>query len=54
MNKLTGDRDIRSIMLKLKDGVNAQVAEQSIIEVLKIRRGSKDFLLETQILSDKP
>ncbi|OCR97114.1 macrolide transporter [Campylobacter fetus subsp. testudinum] len=43
MNKLTGDRDIRSIMLKLKDGVNAQVAEQSIIEVLKIRRGSKDF-----------
>ncbi|AII14947.1 macrolide-specific efflux protein, ATP-binding/permease protein MacB [Campylobacter iguaniorum] len=43
MNKLTGDRNIRSIAVKLKDGVNAQVAEQSIIEVMQVRRGAKDF-----------
>lgn len=43
MNKITGDREIRSIVVKVKDGINPQIAEQSIIDILTVRRGSKNF-----------
>lgn len=43
INKLTGNKDIRTIVLKLKGGVNAQVAEQGIIDIFSIKRGNKNF-----------
>ncbi len=43
MYKLTGDSNIRSIVVKVKDGVNSQVAEESINEVMLSRRGTQDF-----------
>nr|WP_211436583.1 MacB family efflux pump subunit [Campylobacter sp. RM16189] len=43
INKITGDRFINSITVKVKDEVNAQIAERSLTEVLAAKRGKKDF-----------
>lgn len=43
INKLTGDKHIASITAKVKDNVNAQIAEQSITEILTAKHGKKDF-----------
>ena len=43
INKLTGDKHISSITAKVKDNVNAQIAEQSITEILTAKHGKKDF-----------
>ncbi len=43
MNKVTGDRNLRSIVLKLKDGVNSQLVERAITEIMVSRRGTQDF-----------
>jgi macrolide transport system ATP-binding/permease protein len=44
MTKITGDRHISSIIVKVADDVNTQVAEASLTELLKIRHGGRqDF-----------
>ncbi|WP_169942793.1 MacB family efflux pump subunit [Campylobacter sp. RM15925] len=43
INKLTGDRHIGSITVKVKDEVNAQIAERSLTEILTLKHGKKDF-----------
>jgi len=43
INKLTGDRHLSSITVKVKDSVNAQIAEQSLTEILTAKHGKKDF-----------
>lgn len=43
MNRITGERHIRSIVVKVADKVNTQAAEQSIIDLLTTRHGKKDF-----------
>ena len=42
-NKLTGDQNIRSIVVKINDKINAQVAESGIIEAMSSIRGEEDF-----------
>ncbi|ENP7024584.1 ABC transporter permease [Campylobacter coli] len=43
MNKLTGDRNLREIIVKVKDEVSSTLAENAIIRILEIKRGQKDF-----------
>lgn len=43
MNKLTGDRQLREIIVKVKDDVSSTLAENAIIRILEIKRGQKDF-----------
>ncbi|RKS85750.1 macrolide transport system ATP-binding/permease protein [Orbus hercynius] len=43
MNKVTGDKYINSITVKVADNVSSQMAENSIIDTLTQRHGSKDF-----------
>jgi len=43
INKVTGDKFISSITVKVNEGVNAQIAEKSISELLEIKHGKKDF-----------
>lgn len=43
ISKITGDYNLRSILLKLKDGVNSQLAESTISQILRVRRGGDDF-----------
>ncbi|MCH5336764.1 MAG: ABC transporter permease [Campylobacter sp.] len=43
MNKLTGDRQLRKIIVKVKDDVSSALAENAIIRILEIKRGQKDF-----------
>ena len=43
INKITGDRHISSISAKVKESVNAQVAEKSITELLTAKHGKQDF-----------
>lgn len=42
-NKVTGSHKIRSIVVGIAPGVNSQLAEHAISEILKIRRGGTDF-----------
>lgn len=42
-NKVTGSHKIRSIVVSIAPGVNSQLAEHAISEILKIRRGGTDF-----------
>lgn len=42
-NKVTGSHKIRSIVVSIAPGVNSQLAEYAISEILKIRRGGTDF-----------
>ncbi|EAH6730188.1 TPA: ABC transporter permease [Campylobacter coli] len=43
MNKLTGDRNLREIIVKVKDDVSSTLAENAIIRILEIKRGQRDF-----------
>lgn len=43
INKVSGDKNINSITVKVSDEVNAQVAEKSLIELLSAKHGKKDF-----------
>nr|WP_229204061.1 MacB family efflux pump subunit [Campylobacter anatolicus] len=43
INKITGDKHISSITARVKESINAQVAEKSIIELLTIKHGKQDF-----------
>ncbi len=43
MNRLLGQPYFSSITVRVKDGVSNQIAEQSIIKLLKQRHGRKDF-----------
>jgi macrolide transport system ATP-binding/permease protein len=43
MNRLLGQQYFSSITVRVKDGISNQVAEQSIIKLLKQRHGRKDF-----------
>ncbi|EKI3077552.1 ABC transporter permease [Campylobacter coli] len=43
MNKLTGDRNLREIIVKVKDEVSSTLAENAIIRILEIKRGQRDF-----------
>ena len=43
MSRLLGQQYLNSLTVRIKDGVSNQIAEQSIIKLLKLRHGSKDF-----------
>ncbi|EAH8849414.1 ATP-binding cassette domain-containing protein [Campylobacter lari] len=43
MNKITGDKQIRAIVTKVKDEVNPTLAEEAMVKILEIKRGKKDF-----------
>ncbi|AJC84836.1 MacB family efflux pump subunit [Campylobacter peloridis] len=43
MNKITGDKQIRAIVTKVKDDVNPALAEEAMVKILEIKRGQKDF-----------
>jgi len=43
MSRLLGQQYFNSLTVRIKDGVSNQIAEQSIIKLLKLRHGTKDF-----------
>lgn len=43
MGRLLGQQYFNSITVRVREGVSNQVAEQSIIKLLKLRHGTKDF-----------
>ncbi|MCZ6159830.1 MacB family efflux pump subunit [Campylobacter ureolyticus] len=43
INKITGDRHIHSITVKVKDDINAQLAEEAIVSILTQKHEKKDF-----------
>ena len=43
MSRLLGQQYFNSLTVRVKDGVSNQIAEQSIIRLLKLRHGTKDF-----------
>jgi macrolide transport system ATP-binding/permease protein len=43
MSRLLGQQYFNSLTVRVKDGVSNQIAEQSIIKLLKLRHGTKDF-----------
>lgn len=43
MNRISGDKHINNITVKIKDNVNAQIAEKSLTELLTVRHGTQDF-----------
>jgi len=43
MNRLLGQQYFNSLTVRVKDGISNQIAEQSIIKLLKLRHGTKDF-----------
>ncbi|MGH2326730.1 ABC transporter permease [Campylobacter taeniopygiae] len=43
MNKITGDRKLREIVIKVKDNINSSLAENAIVRILTLKRGQKDF-----------
>lgn len=45
MNKVTGSHDIRSIVASIAPGVNGQLAEYAVGEILRVRRGADDFFM---------
>lgn len=45
MNKVTGEKYISSITVKIKDNIDTQVAQKSITELLKAKHGKKDFFI---------
>ena len=42
-NRLTGDYNLRQIIVSIKNNVNSQLAEQAISDILLARRGARDF-----------
>ncbi|TCP94760.1 macrolide transport system ATP-binding/permease protein [Cricetibacter osteomyelitidis] len=45
MNKISGDRHIDSITVKISDQVNSQAAEKDLTQLLTVRHGKKDFFI---------
>lgn len=45
MYKISGQKHVRSIVVKVKDNVNSQVAEKSVKELLLARHGTEDFFM---------
>lgn len=45
MNKISGERTIDSITVKVKNDVNTQVAEKNLTQLLTVRHGKKDFFV---------
>lgn len=43
INKITGNRNLRSILIRIKEGVNSQLAEESVKSLLKIIRKDDNF-----------
>jgi macrolide transport system ATP-binding/permease protein len=43
MSRLLGQQHFNSLTVRVKDGVSNQIAEQSIIKLLTLRHGTKDF-----------
>jgi len=43
MNKVTGDKNLRSIVARVKDSADPTLSEAGIIRLLEIKRGKKDF-----------
>ena len=43
MNRITGDRNISSITVKVKDDVSMAAAEKNIIRFLTVKHGKEDF-----------
>jgi macrolide transport system ATP-binding/permease protein len=43
MSRLLGQRYFNSLTVRIRDGVSNQIAEQSIIKLLRLRHGTKDF-----------
>ncbi|QKF64794.1 MacB family efflux pump subunit [Campylobacter corcagiensis] len=43
VNKITGDRNVQSITVKVKDSANPQVAETRLTDLLVAKHGKKDF-----------
>lgn len=42
-NRLTGDYNLRQIIVSIKNNINSQLAEQAISDILLARRGARDF-----------
>lgn len=45
MNKVSGEKYIGSITVKVKDDIDSQVAQKSITDLLKAKHGKKDFFI---------
>ena len=45
MNKVSGEKYIGSITVKVKDNIDSQVAQKSITDLLKAKHGKKDFFI---------
>ena len=45
MHQITGESHTNSIVVKIKDDANTQVAEKSLTELLKARHGTEDFFV---------
>ncbi len=43
MNKITGDRFISSIIVKVKEGISPTLAEENLTDLIKMKHGRKDF-----------
>lgn len=46
MQKISGEKNIDSAIVKIKNNVNSQVAEKNLTELLMVRHGKKDFFTE--------
>lgn len=45
INKITGDRNINSITIRVKDDVNMQLAQLAITELISTKHGKEDFFV---------
>ncbi len=45
MNKISGEKTIDSITVKIKNDVNTQIAEKNLTQLLTMRHGKKDFFV---------
>lgn len=45
MNRLTGQQYLRSITVRVADNVSTAIAEQSVVKLLTMRHGTKDFFV---------
>ncbi|ASM40265.1 MacB family efflux pump subunit [Campylobacter sp. RM12327] len=45
INKITGDRNINSITIRIKDNVNMQLAQFAITELISTKHGKQDFFI---------
>ncbi|KGQ71190.1 macrolide transporter [Chelonobacter oris] len=45
MNKISGEKTIDSITVKVKNNINTQIAEKNLTQLLTMRHGTKDFFV---------